>query len=521
MLDTPPDLVVISDLHLGSGLDRRGTYSKHEEFFYDHEFESFIRYLMDRSSVSGRTVKLVCNGDIMDFLAVREVPPDKDLAGLGFRLKKSESRYGMGSAETKAVWKTRKILDGHPVFFQALLDFLSAGHHVVFIRGNHDLEFFWSTVKKTIVEHFRDQLATKGQDPEMILTRFEMREWFYYEPERIYIEHGNQYDPTNALTAPLVPLLPEGAYGVGERLLDYPVGSLFARFVYAPVRAIDPYRTHVISFAQYLGVIRGYNLLDFFRTLYFNFPFFLRAVRNSVNFSKEDLAVLMKKQAEARAGYAAENAMTEKMAQEVDQLRSRPLGHSSYQIFMELFQPFLRQVIIFSALAVLSVYGWILIFTSLSTLLSHSIFGRASLMAVLAVLSVVGLFFALTKVGKAIVNYTDPLVPGTRDKAHRAARITAVPLVIMGHTHVAERVTWEDGITYVNSGTWVPMPGPWDHIQPRARQFTFVEVSGLDAKLWRWEPHLGRPVPPVILAEEESTTLARVMGGDFPRVPPE
>jgi len=509
------DIVVVSDLHLGSGLHDSGMYSRHEEFFYDHEFAGFIRFLIDRSRERARPLKLVLNGDVMDFLAIHEMPDPDEVRAAGMEISRSDVKFGLGSSESKALWKTRRILRGHQIFFQALSDFLLSGNTILWLRGNHDLELHWSAVREEIEQYFSTSISALGLQPAAVMSRLEFHEWFYYEPGRLFIEHGNQYDPTNALEAPLSPLLPEGAYDSKERLLDYPVGSLFARFVYSPIRSIDPYRTHVISFAQYLSVIRGYNLLDFLRTVYFNFPFFLRAVRNSANYGRDDLDELHAAQRLARDAYAGTHGMDPAAARALDDLRSRPIGLSSYQIFSSMFRPFLRQVVKFSVLALLSVLGWIVLFSTVFTLLPDSIIGRAGLMAVLAVLTVVGLFYALTKIGKSIGTYTDPLVPDTRAKARETARETGVPIVVMGHTHMAEVVRWPEGVTYINSGTWVPMPGPWDHLQPRGRQFTFVDIHETSATLARWDSHLNRPVPPVILCEDEPTTMDRVIGGDF------
>ncbi len=509
------DLLIVSDIHLGCGLRPDGTYSRHEEFFYDHDFAAFLQHYRERAREHGRFLKLVLNGDILDFLAVRELPAPQELPEQGFRVSRGEMKYGLGSSEAKSVWKLRRILEGHRVFFDALVDFVAAGHFLVWNRGNHDIELFWPSVRRELEVFWRGIAAARGADPEATWQRVAFADWYYFEPGRIYVEHGHQYDPTNALEAQLVPLLPAGAYDSEERLLDYPIGSLFARYVYSQVRAIDPYRTHVITFAHYLSVVRGYNILDFLRTLYFNFPFFVRAVRNTTQFTRADVEKLQEEQARARDAYARSTGLSPDAARDIDQLRSRPLGHSSYQIFREMFRPFVRQALMFAGIGLLSLYGWILIFTTLSSVLSESIFGRASLMAVLAVLSVLGLFFALTRVGKAIDTYTDPLVPGTREKALEAARIAGVPVVVMGHTHVAELVRSADGITYVNSGTWIPVPGPWDHLQPHARQFTFVEVMDAAPRLLRWNTALGKPLPPLILADEPTPAMDRVMGDDF------
>lgn len=509
------DILVVSDIHLGAGLRADGTYSRHEEFFYDHEFASFLKYYREKSRACGRPLKLVLNGDILDFLAVREVPDAAQAQKHGIQLSRNEMKYGMGTSETKSAWKVLRILEGHRVFFEALADFAAAGHDIVWIRGNHDIELYWTAVRREILNFLLAIARNRQADPDAVAGRLCFVDWYYYEPGRVYIEHGNQYDPTNALEAQLIPLLPLGAYDSDDRLLDYPIGELFARYVYSQVRSIDPYRTHVITFAHYLSVTRSYNVMDFLRTLYFNFPFFVRAVRNTTHFTRADLETLQREQERARGEYARATGLDPDAALEIDRLRSRPLGRSSYEIFREMFRPFVRQVLIFSGIAVLSLYGWILIFTALSSVLADSIFGKASLMAVLAVLSVMGLFFALTKVGKAIDAYVDPLVPQTRAKGIEAARIARVPVVVMGHTHVAECVRTPDGITYVNSGTWIPIPGPWDQLQPGARQFTFVEITGDTPALLRWNAAIGQPVPPLILAEETAPVMDRVMGDDF------
>lgn len=508
------DLLVVSDIHLGAGLRADGSYSRHEEFFYDHEFAAFLQYYQKKSRNTGRPLKLVLNGDILDFLAVREVPTETQVKELDIRLNRSEIKYGMGSSEQKSVWKLRQIIHGHRIFFDALVDFVSKGHWIIWVRGNHDIELFWPAVRHELTLALHQLAQERNKNPDILCEHMTFADWFYYEPGRIYIEHGNQYDPTNALEAQLVPLLPQGAYDAEERLLDYPIGNLFARYVYSQIRAIDPYRTHVITFAHYLSVTRSYNVLDFLRTLYFNFPFFVRAVRNTTQFTRADIEQLQQKQHRACEEYARTTGLPAQTVHEIDALRSRPLGRSSYEIFREMFRPFLRQVLIFSGIGLLSIYGWILIFTTLSSVLADSIFGRASLIAVLAVLSVLGLFLTLTKIGKAIDTYTDPLVPQTREKGFAIARITGVPVVVMGHTHIAECVH-NNGIIYVNSGTWIPLPGPWDHLQPAGRQFTFVEVTNTTAKLLRWNAALGQPLPPLILAEEPAPAMDRVMGDDF------
>ena len=80
-----------------------------------------------------------------------------------------------------------------------------------------------------------------------------------------------------------------------------------------------------------------------------------------------------------------------------------------------------------------------------------------------------------------------------------------VPIVTFGHTH--DEVVWslprEDKKKswYFNTGTWVAV-FTHDVLMPRERvQFTYLHVTGVDAKLKQWSPGRGHPVPVVLIDE--------------------
>ncbi|MBU1536387.1 metallophosphoesterase [Myxococcota bacterium] len=501
-------MTIVSDLHLGSGFNaEKGEYARMEEFFYDYEFSLFIDKIIMEAEQRARPHTLILNGDIFDFLSVNEVPSEAEAEQLGITLTAGEKKYGLGSSETRAVWKVRKILGGHPVFLQSLARFLLRGHEIIYIRGNHDLDLYWKGVRSTIQQSFRAVLIELGSSDGQEVERLVFRPWFHLIENEIYVEHGHQYDETNAITANLNPLLPEGSYGSRERLLDYPIGSLFARFVYAPIRSVDPYRIHVISFTQYLSVIRGFNIWQFIRTVHLNFPFFVRSVRNSISYSAEGLKNVMEKHEQRMHRYSSASRISIKTLRRIDRLRERPLGHSMHNIFLETFKPILKKMIWVGVLSILSIYGWIFIFTALSSVLSHSVFGRASVISVLAVLTVMGLFALLTKVGKALEGYQDPLVEKSYIKACKIAKIMNVKHVVMGHTHVIHQRTIKGRGKYLNTGTWILFPGPWDNLQAQARQFTFATYRDGVLSLKKWNPSLREFVPPMVLSDEAPGTL--------------
>src|SRR5207237_2843439 len=73
-LSAPDRIIVVSDLHLGEGVDPvRGSVSG-EHFFHDQEFETWLNRLNRRETRHGRRAELVLNGDAFDFLRVVRLP---------------------------------------------------------------------------------------------------------------------------------------------------------------------------------------------------------------------------------------------------------------------------------------------------------------------------------------------------------------------------------------------------------------------------------------------------------------
>src|SRR5512143_803080 len=119
--------LVVSDFHMAGGQDpRTGRWSPTEDFFWDGEFRDFLA-----AESSGHPTTLVVNGDFFDVLQVLVFPDEKQREI--FRISESEvdRRYGLQCSEPCCEFLVQKILEGHPVFFEALADFLSAGNEVV------------------------------------------------------------------------------------------------------------------------------------------------------------------------------------------------------------------------------------------------------------------------------------------------------------------------------------------------------------------------------------------------------
>src|SRR3712207_871278 len=109
------DIVLISDLHLSSGYDRRtGTYDRNEDFFYDGALGRFIDWLLARAVSEGRRWRLVLLGDFLDFLQVQAAAGDD--AGI--------------TSSSNTIAKLDVIAAGHGEVFAALGRFVAGGHRL-------------------------------------------------------------------------------------------------------------------------------------------------------------------------------------------------------------------------------------------------------------------------------------------------------------------------------------------------------------------------------------------------------
>src|SRR5437868_1490796 len=81
-------------------------------------------------------------------------------------------------------------------FIAALAIVLAAGHEVVLLPGNHDIEIQWPPVRRQIERavlcRVRERVASEAEVT-AAGARLKFPPWFWYEPGRVWIEHGCQY----------------------------------------------------------------------------------------------------------------------------------------------------------------------------------------------------------------------------------------------------------------------------------------------------------------------------------------
>jgi len=300
------ELIVISDLHLSVGYnDQTGRYSRNEDFFFDEEFRRFLEYLQKAKSPKKH---LIIAGDLFDFLQVDGCKAlelyekyKKGGAPIKFEITTKERKFGLGTEEDKTVWKLGVIADGHPVFFQALANFLSEGNCLSIITGNHDIELYWPQVQEALRDRianlFENTSMTKQQQQqkkESIKALIDFYPWFYYDKtHKAYIEHGNQYDPLNSFRYFLCPLLgPES-----DKLL-LPIGSFFVRYFFNKLEASNPFADNIKPPTKYMLWAWKEDKLQFLKTVLRYLPTLWGVYKKGGKLSGDDKKYLEKQNKE-------------------------------------------------------------------------------------------------------------------------------------------------------------------------------------------------------------------------------
>ncbi|MCX4245593.1 metallophosphoesterase [Paraliomyxa miuraensis] len=189
-----PDLLLISDLHLGSHLKprMRGEFV-HLASRIEQSFPRFIDHYLREGEW-----QLIVNGDFIDFWNV-DLP---DHVG--------------ESGERLAVRRLHAVFDAHPRVEDALARFVRAGHGVVFVTGNHDAELLYAGVRQALVDRLEGAMAEDDLDPGTTRTglvrldsmppgRIRFVRWFLREEGGAWIEHGHKFDPSCATPAAMSP----------------------------------------------------------------------------------------------------------------------------------------------------------------------------------------------------------------------------------------------------------------------------------------------------------------------------
>ncbi len=487
------DIVVISDLHLGRGKNpATGRYHHLEAFFYDEDFGQFCSWLCREADESKIDFKLVFAGDTFDLLRID--PERKPGAGAW------ERRYGSTLTPALAANLVGEILAGHPGFVTALAHVLSAGYEVIFLPGNHDMEMQWKPVQQVIRRAVSERAAALGDQAAAVTAdrRLSFSPWFHYEPGRIWIEHGCQYDVENSFEYPLRSGLSDHPDAAREVEKDLPMGTFFQRYLYnafGNITFIVPSSQANLRYFRWLLVNKPRLLA---RVLTSHFPFFLQVIRRIAKLASTPRA-LAKVSAEELAALDQQERLDGKLTK-VAALKAT--HGTAAMVARGLILQFIKVVGIAILLALMVAGLWFAGFNAIAQLGVG--FGLKAVLFV--ILNFLFLIVLASGVGYLLLR--PPRAPPLRPMRRAAAQISdllEVPLVVFGHTH--DEVVWRlrrkngDG-WYYNTGTWIAV-FTHDQLLPRERvQYTFLRVRDQNAELLHFSPGRGEAIPVILLEDD-------------------
>ena len=191
--------IVLSDVHLSQAHphdddDPYWMRYRRRDYHPDADFEDLVGTLLE--ACAGEPIEVVFNGDVLDF----DAPLVKD----GKSTFDEFSLDDAGCAD-----QLRRIVADHPRFFGAAARLLAEGHRMIFVSGNHDLELYWPGVRAALREELRGMAVALAPSCDLsdLEERVRFRTWFHVTEDKIYLEHGSQYDHRNGVPDPMLPVL--------------------------------------------------------------------------------------------------------------------------------------------------------------------------------------------------------------------------------------------------------------------------------------------------------------------------
>jgi hypothetical protein len=380
---------------------------------------------------------------------------------------------------------------------------LNAGFEVLLLPGNHDIEVQWEPVqaeiRKALMDKIKERYGEAAMQAAQPLLRFDP--WFYYEPGRVWIEHGCQYDPENSFRYLLRGNLAHLPDSVHEMEQDMPLGNFFQRYLYnafGHITFIVPSTRANLRYVKWLLLHEPQILL---RVAFVHLPFVFQVLRRLQRQADKSARRALQQAHDGELAEVADKSGLGLRLLAIDQLKEvradavtamRSLG---WQIF---------KLIGSTTLFTLLVAGlWFLGFYSINELRLG--LGPKALLFLfmdflIAAATVGGVVYA------TLADAADVSPRPLRRAAQRIAAILDTPIVSFGHSHDEElwRLERPSGGPgwYCNTGTWIAV-FTHDVLMPRERvQYTFLRIRDEQAELLHWSPGRGEPMPVILLDEE-------------------
>jgi UDP-2,3-diacylglucosamine pyrophosphatase LpxH len=463
------NLLVLSDIHLGRDvLEGFGAGLVQGVSHVDRDLAAFLEHYGSHPQ-GGHPWKLIVAGDMIEFIgmAVRADGP------LQTPVTEEEALYGLGSAPDHVLVKLARVFDRHPLVMNALASFVNAGHEVVILRGNHDVELFWDEVQTELRERLVTLAGVAGEAADRFRGRISFSPWFHFEPGLVWIEHGHQYDPMCSFDFQLYPVHPRNH----RRIVD-DLSALALRFIVNPTPKLNRDAAEHWSIGDFVRLVRALGLREIARM----FLRYMTMTRRLIELWRGSRAAgLVRRLAEEHERrmkalpFARELGTATLRA--IDALRSAPVGKS---LLRTLQSAFLDRFVL----------GTLVLLATLAALVLGSSF---TAVATLVASSAAAAGLATLSARQRVVDAT----PSLRVAAGRLAERVDARFVVMGHTHRPMAVPLGGARWYYNVGNWTEEDGPpsASAASPRAPLTHLVIDAGSDprAELRCWHRESALP----------------------------
>ncbi len=362
---------------------------------------------------------MVWNGDVFDF----DAPWVKDGQSSFDEFPPDEA----GSTD-----QARRILADHPVWVGAAARLVLAGHRLLVLSGNHDVELYFPGVRRAIREAIGRAAAIEAEgralDDRALEERVRFRAWFHVTEDGVYLEHGSQYDIFGSVRYAMLPLTR------GRDRIHPQMGKLAFKRTGARMGYFNPYyeETFYMGFAGYMRHWAEHYALSRRRIMR---TWLVGSLRTAAEIRRhrhrEDWT------AENRALALAETGTTGEAIDATAALGAPPAGETMIPVLRELWLDRLG----------------LLLFAISCTAAAWWLGGRAAaaIASGLAALLLAAYERTTPKLDLRTWDSAPPRVKALFE-IHRARAIC------MGHTHRPFAV-WEGGAEprlYANSGSWCP-----------------------------------------------------------------
>lgn len=257
--------LIISDLHLGRGRTLEGgMLNSLEEFYYDEQFSEFLNYYTT-GDYAESDVELIINGDFLNFLQV-------DYKGHHLTVV----------TESIAAFQMTSVIEGHPVFFDALKKFAAdPKHKITYVIGNHDQGMLWPACQRLLNQAVNVPLKYRS---------------IVYFFDGVHVEHGHMHEAANRID-PRKFFLKKN---LPEPILNLPFGSHFFVDFVLKIKKDRPYVDKVRPFHAFVQWGLMHDTFYTLKTIFILLRFFFQTAlaRNPRhNFTLTRILQIMKESA--------------------------------------------------------------------------------------------------------------------------------------------------------------------------------------------------------------------------------